>query len=294
MHRRLWTLATDTIDSLRGHDVAVLAAGLTFFAAISLVPLLLIIAFLVAQIVGGDEVRRFASELLPFVPETLRIDQAAEALATQGPALGWSTALAALLTASTYGEGLLRVFSRLDGQRRDSNATVWGRLRFLWVLAAAPLVAVVGLLAVSQLPDVLGEGGGPRLLGLWATFWVGWLASSLLLGLIYQVFSGRSLRWRALVWGALATGSFLTGMTLGWVLYLRLGLLPRAAFGGSEMVAALVLAAVYLFFFQMVVLVGYALTLQLQTRDGRPTAPSGRSSGARATAPRDATELSAS
>lgn len=44
------------------------------------------------------------------------------------------------------------------------------------------------------------------------------------------------------------------------------------AYGGSEAVAAVVLAGIYLFLVQMVTLLGYVLTLRISARGGHPLA----------------------
>lgn len=42
------------------------------------------------------------------------------------------------------------------------------------------------------------------------------------------------------------------------------------AYGGSELLGGVVLTVLYLFLVQFVLLVGYALTLQIEARRGRP------------------------
>lgn len=259
---RLLALVRDVARALRDHDLALYAAGLTFYAAIAVVPLLLIAVFLTALLVGDDTVTALGGRLAGYAPENLGLAAALEWLAAVGPNLGIASVLAALLPATTYGEGLARAFDRV-AEREARAPGLLGRLRSLLVLPALPLVVTLGLGGVAVLPDLLGSGTGARVLGVYATFWIGWVSSSALVALVYRTFSEDRLPARALFWGTASTGSFLTGMSLGWVLILELGVQVGQAYGGSIPIATAVLASLYLFLVQVVLLVGYVLTLRL-------------------------------
>ena len=270
--RALLRLAVDVRHGLRGHDMWLLAGGLTFYAAIAVVPLLLLAFYLAGLVVGPETVRVLALDLVRFAPEAMGVSDALEELADVGPRLGIAAALAALLPATSYGEGLMRAFDRLGGRTRTEGRVWRGRLRSFALLALLPGLVMVGLLATAALPDLLGTGPLARVLGVWATFWVGWLSSSVLLLLTYRAFVPGPLGARALLWGSVSAGSFLTGMSLAWVALLRADIDWARAYGGSQSVAAAVLAAVYLFLVQLVTLVGYVLTLKLAARGGHPLA----------------------
>jgi membrane protein len=179
-------------------------------------------------------------------------------LGETGPRLGLASLLASVITASTYGEGLLRAVDTLEDEQRPTR-TVLGRLRVLPYLGVFPLVTLLGLLAVMVLPERLGDGVTGQALGIYLTFWVGWALATALLVVLYRLFAARTLRWAAIVWASLAAGSFLTGMSLGWVLVLRFGLTVGRAFGGSELVGHIVLLTIYLLFVQVTILMGYLL-----------------------------------
>lgn len=269
LRRRLAQLARDVASTIRGHDLVLLAAGLTFYAAISVVPLLLIAIWLAGLVLGPDTVARLVSTVAGYVPEPIGIRSALHALTDAGSRLGLMSVLAALIPATTYGEGLTRALARLDDREVARAASVWGRLRSLTILATLPVVVLAGLLAVAILPQVLGVGEGARLLGVYLTFVVGWLSWALLLAVVYLSF-GNALRGRSVLWGALSAGSFLCGMSLGWVLFLRFNPALGRAYGGSEVLGGLVLAVLYLFLVQLVLLVGYAVILQVEARRGHP------------------------
>ena len=68
--------------------------------------------------------------------------------------------------------------------------------------------------------------------------------------------------------GAALTGSFLSGMSLTWLFLLRFGVDVGIAFGDSDLLGTVVVAAVYLYLVQVVLLGGYVLTLVLAGRTG--------------------------
>lgn len=259
-------IARSVLGRVRRHDLMLYAAGLTFYAAIAVVPLVLLAVAAAAALVGPDRVAELGERFASYAPRNLGAAAAISALADVGPRLGPLAALVALVPATSYGEGLVRVFDRLDEDDDAPRKGLRGRLLSLVLVAVLPVVVLVGLGAVAVLPGALGLGEGARLLGLYATFLVGWLTSSAVCAVLYRTFPRHAVRGRALAWSSAATGSFLTGMSLGWVLVLELGIDVGAAFGGSRELGTLVLVGVYLFLVQVVLLVGYALGVELEHR----------------------------
>ena len=68
---------------------------------------------------------------------------------------------------------------------------------------------------------------------MYCAFVVGWLSISPVLVFVYRALSTERPGTRALLWGAFGTGSFLAGTSLGFVLFLSLGLDLGGAYGGS-------------------------------------------------------------
>lgn len=276
LRRRLAQLMRDVASTMRGHDLVLLAAGLTFYAAIAVVPQLLIAIWLAGFVLGPDTVVRLAAAVAGYVPDSIGLRPPLVALTDAGSRLGLMSVLAALIPATTYGEGLTRALARLDNRDVAPAPGLWGRLRSLTILATMPVLVLAGLLAVAILPQALGAGEGARLLGVYLTFLIGWLSWTLLLAVAYLSF-GSSLRGRAVLWGALSAGSFLSGMSLGWVLFLRFNPAIGRAYGGSELLGGVVLGVLYLFLVQLVFLIGYAVVLQVEARRGHPLRDPGAS-----------------
>lgn len=266
---RLRALGQDVAGRVRGHDLPLAAAGVTFYATVGLVPLLLLSLYLAGLLVGEGTVRRLAEGLTMLLPDQLGAQEAARFLAQSGTSMSPLAALAALVPASLYGEGLVRAFDRFtDGTTR--RRSLRGRLGSLVVVSMSPVLLLGGMGAASALTSAVGEGLPGRLLGIYFAFLVGWLAITPVLAFAYRGLSPERPRTRALLWGAAGTGSFLSGTSLGFVLFLSLGLDLGGAYGGSLVLATAAASVGWLFLLHAIVLLGYVTTLSLQARGGHP------------------------
>ncbi len=91
----------DVVRATRGHDMALYAAAVTFYATVGVVPLLLLSLFLAGQIMGPNMVQDLADGLSGLLPDELGARKAAR-LASAGTSMSPLAALAALcLRAST-------------------------------------------------------------------------------------------------------------------------------------------------------------------------------------------------
>lgn len=258
--------------STRGHDLALYAAGVTLYAAIGFVPLLLLALYLAGLLAGEGTVRGLAEGLASLLPDELGAQDAARFLARAGASLGAPSALLALVPTSLYGEGLVRAFDRLSEAGRPGRRSLRGRLGSLLLVAASPFLLLAGLSASRASTSALGDGLGDRLLGVYLAFVVGWLGVSVLLVLSYRGIAPDRCCLRALLWGAFSTGSFVSGTSLGFVLFLSLGVDLGGAYGSTELATGAV-ALGWLLVLHAVVLVGYVLTLRLEARGGHPLRP---------------------
>jgi membrane protein len=261
-------VAADVVRHVRRHDLVFYAAGLTFYAAIAVVPLLLVAWFVTSLVLGDDLVRTLTLALAEYAPTSLGLQEGVRSLGEVGPRLGVASFAAALVPATSYGDGLVRALDRVAERDRRAKG-LRGRLLGLVFVAALPPVAMAELGAVAVLPDALGFTGRFNLVSVAVAFVVGWLSASLLVGVLYRAFSPRPIRARPLALGATVTGSFLSGMSLTWLFLLRFGVDVGIAFGGSDLLGTLVVAAVFLYLVQVVLLGGYVLSLVL-VRVGAP------------------------
>lgn len=281
--RRLW-LATravvrDTVRSLHGHDLLLYAAGLTFYALVGLVPLLLVATKVASALLGAGHVRDVGRALAGYTGTSLGVDHAIVRLTDSGTRLSVGAVVAILLPASLYSEGFVRAFDRLTRRGRRHRQALRGRVLGPPLAATASVLLVAGLAAAGQLIGALGTGTGARLLGIYLAFLVAWGLASVLLLLLYRGWSVERPGPRALVLGSLSAGSFLAGMQLGFLLVLRSASGVGAAYGGSATLGAVAVVGFLLYLDHLVVLMAYGLTLRLDMRlrltaAGDPASPS--------------------
>ena len=262
-------LARDVARAVRGHDMALYAAAVTFYATVGLVPLLLLSLYLAGQVMGETMVRSLADGLSGLLPDQLGAREAARFLSSAGTSMSPLAALAALLPTSLYGEGLVRAFDRLS-ERPSRRRSVRGRLGSLVVVAMSPVLLLGGMSAARTLTGALGDSVLDRLLGVYFVFLVIWLSITPVLAFAYRGLSIERPGRRALLWGAAGTGSFLSGTCLGFVLFLSLGIDLGGAYGGVRHLGTAAACVGWLFVLHVIVLVGYVTTLCLDARDGHP------------------------
>jgi membrane protein len=254
---------------LHGRDLALIAAGLTFYAGIAVVPLLLVAVRLTALLTSPGTVTDLAGRLAELLPAQLGAPEALRALARAGVGMGVLDVVLALLPLSLYGEGLRRALLRFT-PRRDTLTGWRGRLLALPLVVATPLLLYPLLLAASAMVE-LTEGGnrlGSLAVGYYSVLFA--LTVPLLWG--FGVVAAGRLRWPALVSGVLFTAACLSGFLQGFVLFLALPLALGAPFGGLTVVGAVVAISLWLFLLHLVVIGGWLLTQALdeRVRAGQP------------------------
>src|SRR3569833_1848472 len=142
-----------------GRDLALIAAGLTFYAGIAVVPLLVVTFALTALLTSAATVRELGDQLVALLPGQLGAPAAVGRLVSAGISLDVRGGQLALLPMSLYGEGLRRALLRFSG-RRDSMTAWRGRLLALPLLALTPLLLYPLLLAAREMAH-LAETGAP-------------------------------------------------------------------------------------------------------------------------------------
>ena len=253
-------------ERLRGRDTSLVAAGLTFYAGIAVVPALVLALGLTSWVTGPETVRELTGELADVLPDQLGAPDAVTRLAEAGTTLSPLHALLTVLPISLYGEGLRRALLRFSPAH--DRFTAWrGRLLSLPLLLLAPLLLypllrVAGLLAQLQATP----GFGAALGGFAAGYYSVLLALTLPLVWTFRVVAAGRLRWGAVVAGALLTAASLSGFLQGFVLFLALPLALGAPFGGLTMVGGIVAIGFWLFLLHLVLLAGWLCTEALDAR----------------------------
>jgi membrane protein len=261
---------------LVGRDLALISAGLTFYAGIAVVPLLVLAFSLTARLSSPARVQELGARLAELLPAELGAPDAVSRLVQAGVGLSLWGGILALLPMSLYGEGLRRALNRFSGRRE--GLTGWrGRAAALPVLLVAPLLLYPLLLTVPVMADLAETGGaGPTCLRIAIGFYGVLAALTVPLAWGFRVVGGGRVSWPALVAGALLTAACVSGFLQGFVLFLALPLDLGAPFGGLSVVGGVVAVGFWLFLLHLVVLGGWLFTQSLDEHLARRQGGGGR------------------
>ena len=249
---------------LEGRDLALIAAGLTFYAGIAVVPLLVLAFALTARLSSRERVSGLADRLAELLPAELGAPDAVSRLVDAGIGLSPVGGLLALLPMTFYGEGLRRALLRFSSRRGEGLIGWKGRLAALPVLLLAPLLLYPLLLTVPVMADLAEDGGlGPTVGRVAIGFYAVLTALTVPLAWGFRVIGGGRVRWWALAVGALFTAACLSGFLQGFVLFLALPLDLGAPFGGLDVVGGVVALGLWLFLLHLVVICGWLATQSL-------------------------------
>lgn len=243
------------VGVVREHDIFFLAAGLAFYALVSVAPLVILAFWITSWIVGDDAVHRTGEQLGRLAPSKLGIDRAFERVADAGSELGVWAALAILWPATAYGAGLVRAFDRLSRESRELPGLRGRALAFV-LIAASQVVVLAGLGLATLAPRLLGEGGMATALGWVLGLGIGFLVVTAMTALIYRFFARESAAWPEILRGASVVGAGVSLLSTGYAVYLRLGANFEQRYASSGL-AAVVLLALWLFFANVLLLLGY-------------------------------------
>ncbi|WP_203824726.1 YhjD/YihY/BrkB family envelope integrity protein [Actinoplanes palleronii] len=244
---------------LRGRDLALHAAAVTFYSGIAVVPVALLAIWLTGLVAGADRVRRLTGRTIAALPDQIGAPHALSALIEAGLHLTPLFALASLLPATLYGEGLRRAFVSL---RRPGESLVGWRGRVLWLplLAAAPALLLSLFLALPTTSALWIRGGWWSVLGVVLSFLAAWLVLTPVVIWVFRYVAPGRPPWLPTVLIGSFTAANLSGFLHGFVLFCSLPLNLGAPFGGFDMIGGVVAVGLWLYLFHTIVLVGFAVT----------------------------------
>lgn len=261
------TRASRSFDAIKAgfarEDTTLIAGGLTFYAVIAVVPLLLLAIRATALLVSAEWVRAGFDAVSALLPDALGARAAVIELADAGIELGPLGVVISIFPATFYGEGLRRAIVRFAPTQE--SFTGWrGRLAMVPFFAAAP-VLLAGVLSVARLLETTtGDGGiGAMTLRVFLGFNFVWLILSVPLAWTYRVIAPRAVGWRALIVGSLVTSSIVTGFMHGFILFLAIPVDLGAPFGGLTAIGGGVAIMLWMFVFHILALAGWLVTAEL-------------------------------
>lgn len=245
---------------LRGRDLALHAAAVTFYAGIAVVPISLLAIWLTGLIAGADRIRRLTAHTIAALPDAIGAPHALSALIDAGLHLTPVLALASLLPATLYGEGLRRAFVSL---RKPGEPLVGWRGRVLWLplLAAAPALLLAMFMALPTTTGLWTRGGWWSVLGVVLSFLAAWLVLTPVVIWVFRYVAPGHLSWPASVLMGSFTAANLSGFLHGFVLFCSFPLKLGAPFGGFTEIGGMVAVGLWLYLFHTILLTGYAATV---------------------------------
>ncbi|WP_306211989.1 YhjD/YihY/BrkB family envelope integrity protein [Actinoplanes sp. RD1] len=262
--RTLRRLLATAFRPLRGRDLALHAAAVTFYAGIAVVPVALLAIWLTGLIAGADRVRRLTGRTIDALPDAIGAPNALAALIDAGLHLTPWLAVASLLPATFYGEGLRRAFVSL---REPGESLVGWRGRILWLplLAAAPALLLSLLLALPVTSSLWVRGGWYSVLGVVLSFLAAWLVLTPVVIWVYRGIAPGRPEWLSTVLVGSFTAANLSGFLHGFVLFCSLPLDLGVPFGGFTEIGGVVAVGLWLYLFHVIILAGYAATRSAST-----------------------------
>jgi membrane protein len=227
-------------------DLALWAAGATFFGIIGVVPIVLVSLRLAAALVGADVLTEGVAAAVAGIPQGHGTPVALRTLTATALQMSPLQTAIVLFPASLYGEGLRRAFLQLS-PASPNKFTGWsGRLALLPIVAVAP-VLVLALLAAGPVVSPLYIAGGSKLvLGVVIAFHVTFVLLWIALLLLYRLVCAGRVGTRALVLGSFAAGSVIAGFLQGFLLFLAIPVDWSLPFGGLPVFGAVAAPAPWL------------------------------------------------
>jgi membrane protein len=224
------------------------------------VPVALLGIWITGLVIGPDRVRRLTGHTIAALPDAIGVPRALAALIDAGLHLTPLLALASLLPATLYGEGLRRAFVSLN---EPGEPLVGWRGRLLWLplLAATPALLLAMFLALPVTSRLWIRGGWYAVGGVVLSFLAAWLLLTPVVIWVYRYVAPGRPEWLA----AIAVGSFtaanLSGFLHGFVLFSSLPLRLGTPFGGFSQIGGMVAVGLWLYVFHVIVLAGFAATV---------------------------------
>jgi membrane protein len=168
-------------------------------------------------------------------------------------------AVASLLPATLYGEGLRRAFVSL---REPGEAMVGWRGRILWLplLAASPALLLALFLALPVTSGLWVRGGWYAVAGVVLSFFAAWLVLTPVVIWVYRGVAPGRPEWLATVLVGSFTAANLSGFLHGFVLFCALPLDLGVPFGGFTVIGGTVAVGLWLYLFHVILLAGFAAT----------------------------------
>jgi membrane protein len=234
------------------------ASGLAFYAFVSLVPLVVLSVWILSLLRPDEEIRDLARGVADLAPANIGAEHAVLRVAEVGTSLGVASIVGVLWPASAYGAGLRRAFVHLSLVDRERHPGLRGRGLVLVFLL--PLF-VLGSLLGAMVATSLFQDGVVRVVGWIVALPVAFVGAWVALVAIYRIFPPDVLSWSRILRAAAVAAGGVAVLSLIFALFMDVAdFRDRYAISA---IAAIVLVALWLFWANVLVLVGYRMARAL-------------------------------
>jgi membrane protein len=234
------------------------ASGLAFYALVSLTPLLILMVWVASLVMPDPELRELSRQVARLTPPELGAGRAVLRIADLGTGLGLASVAGVLWPASSYGAGLKRAFVHLSMAERERHPGLRGRGLLLILLL--PLF-VIGSLAAAVAVTGLFTDGLARVAGWVVAIPAAFLGAWVAMTVIYRMFPPDVLSWSRIVRAAAFTATGVAVLSVIFTVFMDVADF-RDQYAISA-VAAIVLVALWLFWANVLVLIGYRVARAL-------------------------------
>lgn len=231
---RLWSVLSLTIHEWMEHDAPRMGAALSFYALLSLSPLVVLVPAMIGHLVGQSMAQeQFIAEIQEMIgpqgADAIRVMMGHAATSTPGTVPSVFSVITLLFGASAVFVELRFALNRIwevpsegqDGLIRmiKTRFSTFAMVLAIGFLLLVSLLISAGLAALGEL--VTGVFPLPKSLMSAVDFTISFVGVSLLFGLIFKYVPETDIAWRDLWKGAVATaflfnvGKFLIGIYLG-------------------------------------------------------------------------------
>jgi len=252
------------LRALRGRDLSLWTAGLTFFACIAAVPVLLLALRGAALLTSDRFTLDGVAALVDALPDDHDGREGLRALVEAALRSPWWVLLVALPPATFYGEGLRRAMRQVAHSPPGALVGWKGRFGFLPIVLLSPVLAALLLVTAPAVAPLYTGGGAGPVWGVIATFHVDWLVVSVCLSVVYVVHSPAELPALTAVACGFGTGAVVSGFLHGFLLFLSFPLDWSVPFGGIGTAGEAVALALWLYLLHVLVLLGYRVALSVR------------------------------
>jgi membrane protein len=258
IRRRMPTWLQQAARSGTAFEIFPFASGLAFYALVSLIPLTILTVWLASLVMPEAEIRELSRQVARVTPSDVGAGRAVLRIAELGTTLGLVSVVGVLWPATAYGAGLKRAFIHLSIVERERRPGLRGRGLVLIVLL--PLF-VIGSLAAAMAVTGVFEDGALRVVGWVVAVPAAFLSAWVALVVIYRMFPPDVLSWGRIMRGAAFSATGIAILSVIFALFMNVADF-RDQYAISA-VAAIVLVAVWLFWANVLVLIGYRVARAL-------------------------------